>query len=110
LDADRLIPPTQDEVHNALIGREAILKRHFLWENIHSVDRLGREITDFVEAGDTASIQEHDRLAVAPSADLRSDLLEHFFGTARAKGADRPRSKLNLRGNVGHDGSSQSFA
>ena len=58
----------QDKIHHALIGAVSILQRNFFRKNLHLLDRLGRQVAQFAEAGNALPVEQYDRRSTAPSA------------------------------------------
>jgi len=96
----RAVAGFQDDVDDALVGREAVLERRFLGQDVDPQDRLSGQVADLVEAGDPAPVDE-DRRALAAAAavasDLGSQLVQQLGDAADAVAGHVLRLQLQVR-------------
>ena len=102
---------TKDDIHHPLIGRIAIFECNFLGQDLDPLDRLGWQVTHFLETRDARAVeQQHGGSIAARAAGLRRDRGEQFDDAGRAGGANVAGCQRIFGGDFTDDRSARSLS
>ena len=105
LTGDGPEPAAQHDVDHPLVGGIAIFERHLFGQNINAQNGFGRNVLDFVEAGNPVAVQQHHR-SLAPSpvaANFGRQFVQKLGDGGDAKGLDIGGRVADLRRYIAND-------
>jgi hypothetical protein len=93
----------QHHVHDLLVGRVAVLQGDFLGQDLDALDGLGRHVADLAHAGDSAAVQQHDRIAAQAAGGLGRQLGQQVGDRRDPERAHVGGAEGLFRRDVAHD-------